>query len=683
MAEGLSAFLGGFGGAAAGSAFVRLILQDGPYKTSLKSAESSTVKSTSTMGAASAKMGKLQAAAWAAAGAVVVKFAADSLKAYQDSQVALARLSVAVGGATDAYEEQAAAIQRLTGFQDEEVMAAQAVLAQFKLTEAQIRGLIPLVADYARATGTDMETAAKNLGLALLGNTRALKAVGIDFQATGNKARDLATIMALLEDRVGGAAEAFAGTTAGKLALAAAQFDELKETVGQLISQALLPVIGVVSNVLSGFNMLPGPVKTVVVAVIGLNVAMALLSKAATLVTSNLAAAGISATAFGSSVQTATPYLGAFLSFLQQLGQESNADQNVQKVADALTAGAVSVKELKSALDGGTSQELADLSDKLGLVGPLGLGMADAIRGGIAAFEATPAPAEAAADALAALEEALGGTEEEAISAKDAIFALIGAQQQLAGGMLGMVSAAHSATDAERELKESRAELAELTAAGKQGTDEYAAAQRRYRDATLGTVQAQANLESSILGVMESIENGTSSRAQAISDIRRMGREGGLTSGQISNLIAMIRNIPDSSYTKITVDRAEAVAAVADFINLVYSIPSVRQVHVQVVGAPQLPGYLPEAEGGINLMHAGGITRGPTRIHANVIAGEGSYATPFGKGAEAVIPLNDATMDRLAAAITRRGGGGVLKVYGPGDPDLIADAVMRRMARMR
>src|SRR5207248_2395854 len=98
-----------------------------------------------------------------------------------------------------------------------EILAADTQLARFKLTQAQIQQLIPLILDYSRATGQDAATAAGNIGRALLGNTRALKAVGIEFKATGNTAADLSSIMDLLRQHVGGAADAFAKTGAGQL----------------------------------------------------------------------------------------------------------------------------------------------------------------------------------------------------------------------------------------------------------------------------------------------------------------------------------------------------------------------------------------------------------------------------------------------------------------------------------
>jgi hypothetical protein len=227
------------GGGVVGGAIVRLYLDRSQYDRNLASAEAKGRTSTQAMGSSFSKFKAIAGAAFLAVGIAAVKFAADAVRAFQESEQVLAQLRVAVDGSTEAYERQALALQDLTGFQDEEILKADTVLTRFKLTEDQIRALIPLVLDYARATGADAASAASNLGKALLGNTRALKTIGVDFKATGNRAQDLATIMTALEKRVGGAAEAFAKTSAGQVDVLAAQFDELKEQVGG----ALVPVL--------------------------------------------------------------------------------------------------------------------------------------------------------------------------------------------------------------------------------------------------------------------------------------------------------------------------------------------------------------------------------------------------------------------------------------------------------
>src|SRR5574343_4631 len=109
------------------------------------------------------------------------------------------------------------AMMQKTRFDDDAAAAMQANLARFDLTGKQILKLTPLVMDLAEATGTDLVTAGGQLGKSFLGNTRALKALGISYTATGDRAKDMRAIITALNDKVGGESTRAAKTAAVKL----------------------------------------------------------------------------------------------------------------------------------------------------------------------------------------------------------------------------------------------------------------------------------------------------------------------------------------------------------------------------------------------------------------------------------------------------------------------------------
>jgi hypothetical protein len=153
----------------------------------------------------------------------VVAYGAASVKAFADAEKSQARLELAykkfpalAGTSIDSLRALNSEMQAKVGVDDDALAAAQATLAQFKLTGEQIRQLTPLLVDYATVTGQDVTTAAGSLGKAFMGNAKALKAIGINFKATGDTARDFDTVMAALEQKVGGAGEAFGKTTANR-----------------------------------------------------------------------------------------------------------------------------------------------------------------------------------------------------------------------------------------------------------------------------------------------------------------------------------------------------------------------------------------------------------------------------------------------------------------------------------
>ena len=132
-----------------------------------------------------------------------------------------------------------------TGFDDDDTAAMQANLARFDLTGQKIQRLTPLVADLAQVQGTDMVTAGGKLGKAMLGNTRALKDLGISYTATGNKAKDMRNVVRLLNDKIGGESARAADTTAVKMRKLGAHWGELKETVGQAVLPAFSKLVDV------------------------------------------------------------------------------------------------------------------------------------------------------------------------------------------------------------------------------------------------------------------------------------------------------------------------------------------------------------------------------------------------------------------------------------------------------
>ncbi len=178
----------------------------------------------------------------AVAGTAIAVFTDKAIHAYDDHEMALKQLQLAigrspqlVGAEASAFDKEAEAIQRSTGASRDSILAADTVLARFKMTADEIQQLNPLLADYAQATGEDLPAAAGNLGRALLGNTRALKAVGIEFHATGNTAKDTETIIADLQRKVGDTAAAFGQTLGGQIRIFTGDLHDLAIEGGRFL----------------------------------------------------------------------------------------------------------------------------------------------------------------------------------------------------------------------------------------------------------------------------------------------------------------------------------------------------------------------------------------------------------------------------------------------------------------
>lgn len=186
---------------------------------------------------------------FAAAG--LIKFIGSSVQAAQEAEQSQLKLNQAFKTFPALANVNIDTLRKLntqmsfkTKFDDDALASGQAVLAQFKLTGQQIKEITPLLADYAARTGMDIPSAATALGRAFLGNTRALKTIGINFKATGDTAKDYTTIVGLLRQKVGGFAEAEGKTFSGRLEILKTQFGELKESIGR----AVLPILSGMAN---------------------------------------------------------------------------------------------------------------------------------------------------------------------------------------------------------------------------------------------------------------------------------------------------------------------------------------------------------------------------------------------------------------------------------------------------
>lgn len=419
------------------------------------------VDTTATSGSRS--LSRFQAAgvvAFAALGVGALKFGADSIKAYRESEEVLAQLQNTIkntpgysDAAAAAFQRQATALQNLTGYEDEAILSADNILVRFDLTQKQVQDLIPTVLDYARATGKTVPEAADLLGKALLGNTRAIKEIGIQYKATGDRTGDLARLQDDLKGKVEGAAEAFGKTSQGKIEIFRAKLNDLEETVGK----ALLPVVDAMVRGLSFlvniFNALPGPVKSVATAAIALGVAFVGVGLALKTVRSALTGYGVQlgqATAETAAATTATEGLAVAEASL------------ASAVAGPVTAGLVGMTIALVEANNAVNEQFAVLNKDIATVQQFGTAtkqgkaaqaqFSDQIRetfGRLAGFNAT------AAEYRQRMLNAAGATARTTGALKDAQGAMLGAiykANTLKGGVDRVANAMTAATAEARGL---------------------------------------------------------------------------------------------------------------------------------------------------------------------------------------------------------------------------------------
>lgn len=197
------------------------------------------------------------------AGAAVA-FGVSSVKSFEESEAASKQLETVlkstggVAGVTaDKANELARNLQKVTKYSDESVLGGENLLLTFTAIGKDIfPQATETMLDMSQALGQDVKSSAIQLGKALqdpiLGVT-ALRRVGVNFSEkqqdvikklveTGKAAEAQALILKELQVEFGGSARAAGETFAGKMAILKNSFDDVKESIGQTIVTALIPL---------------------------------------------------------------------------------------------------------------------------------------------------------------------------------------------------------------------------------------------------------------------------------------------------------------------------------------------------------------------------------------------------------------------------------------------------------
>jgi len=266
---------------------------DGDVKRQLKDVTAEAKKYEGMLTSSAARAGA------AALGLAAVAFGVSSVKAYQESQIALVKLQNTLsnmpklqGATTRAFEEQAKAIQKLTAADDEEIITAQAMLGTFQTTQDQILELTPLIVDFSRKFGVDMVSASKLAGKALEGQISAFKRQGISIDENLYATDRYAAVMKALREQVGGYAEQEAASGAVATIQLKNAFADLQEIVGEELAPALVDVTNGITEMLQGFGELSEDTQKTVIGI----------------------------GAVGTAALVAIPYLGTLIRALRDLG---------------------------------------------------------------------------------------------------------------------------------------------------------------------------------------------------------------------------------------------------------------------------------------------------------------------------------------------------------------------------
>jgi hypothetical protein len=245
---------------------VNVIADAAKFKAGLKEAEAAA-------GSFNNQMKNMAKGVAAAVGtAAVINFGKAAVSAAMDdaaAQVELQRQLVASTGATAAQvaaiEDYISKTQRATGVLDDQLRPAFSTLTRFTKDQTKSQNLLNIALDIATATGKPLEAVSLALGKAYGGSTTALQKLGIQTKDAAGEALSFDTIQQNLITTFGGATQAAAETTAGKMKIAQASFADMQEQIGVALIPVLTSLLDALTPIIDAFSSLSPEQQAVIV----------------------------------------------------------------------------------------------------------------------------------------------------------------------------------------------------------------------------------------------------------------------------------------------------------------------------------------------------------------------------------------------------------------------------------
>lgn len=224
--------------------------QVGKLEQQFKKADDAAKKSASTAQDSFNKIGnsaKALGAVIASAFAVerIVAFGTASVAAYREAEVNARKLQAAVsanGGLAADFDRliaQNAKLQNASIFSDDEVQRAQTLALQFGLQASAVEDLLPLVVDFASATGQQLEPALQAVLAGINGNQRALKIYGVEVDTAATRNDRLSSITEQLTRKFDGQAKVLKDTGEGAVATLTNALGDFQEQIGEKLAPTL------------------------------------------------------------------------------------------------------------------------------------------------------------------------------------------------------------------------------------------------------------------------------------------------------------------------------------------------------------------------------------------------------------------------------------------------------------
>ncbi len=167
---------------------------------------------------------------------MVVDFAKESVQAFSEMQKAQLQLKAVAGEMTEEFVKQGEEFEKHYAISLKTIEGLQTLMLRFDAAPEAIKPATQAILDYAAATGHDAEGATQALMRAVERGANGVKSLGIVYESTGDKTKDLALATAELEKKYGGAAETERGGLSGSLRAVALAQEHVHEAFGGMLN---------------------------------------------------------------------------------------------------------------------------------------------------------------------------------------------------------------------------------------------------------------------------------------------------------------------------------------------------------------------------------------------------------------------------------------------------------------
>ncbi len=188
-------------------------------------------------------------------GRAVVKVFTDMSKAASKQEDAVNTLNQALKNQgifteenTRLLQEQAAAMQKVTTFGDEEIIMLQSQLVNFGIAKDRIDDVTKATLDLAVSQGMSLFGAGQLLSKSLGSTTNALSRYGIEIEGAVGSNERLNSAISNIASKFGGQAKAASETFAGATSQLNNNWGDLQETLGQVANEQLKPLLVTLSE---------------------------------------------------------------------------------------------------------------------------------------------------------------------------------------------------------------------------------------------------------------------------------------------------------------------------------------------------------------------------------------------------------------------------------------------------